>query len=153
MNLPAGRTIYKSGMENQLPPITGVLETVLYAADLDAALGFYQGVIGLEHISGDAALSLGFRVAADAVLLIFDPAKSGTPGRDLPSHGSTGTGHIAFRIPDDAYDNWLARLESAAIPIEHQERWEPENPENPRSIYIRDPAGNSVELITQDIWR
>ncbi len=140
-------------MEHQLPPISGVLETVLYATDLNAALGFYQGVIGLEHISGDASLSLGFRVAPDAVLLVFDPEKSGAPGRDLPSHGPTGPGHIAFRIPDETYDAWLARLESAGIPIEHQERWKPDAPENPRSIYIRDPAGNSVELITQDIWR
>lgn len=133
-------------------PITGVLETVLYATDLKAAGRFYADALGLEHISGDGTLSLAYRIAPGAVLLIFDPAMSGRAGRDLPSHGATGPGHIAFRISPDSCDAWLARLRDAGVDIEHEEHWDQADPADPRSIYVRDPAGNSVELITSDIW-
>lgn len=133
-------------------PITGVLETVLYASDLTAARRFYAGALGLEHISGDGTLSLGFRIAPGAVLLIFDPKMSGRTGRDLPSHGVDGPGHLALRITPGSYDDWLDRLRGAGVAIEHEEHWDRADPADPRSIYVRDPAGNSVELITADIW-
>jgi catechol 2,3-dioxygenase-like lactoylglutathione lyase family enzyme len=82
------------------------------------------------------------------VLLIFDPGQAEQPGRPVPSHGSRGPGHVALRIDADAYDAWLGRLRIAKIPVEHEHDWDGRG----RSIYIRDPAGNSVELITADIW-
>lgn len=134
------------------PAILSVLETVLYAEDLDAASVFYGSVLGLERISGDQTLSIGFRVSADTVLLIFEPGRSAAPGRPLPSHGCAGPGHIAFRISGDARDAWRARLIDAGIEIEHEETWTDSAEPDARSIYFRDPAGNSVELITADIW-
>jgi catechol 2,3-dioxygenase-like lactoylglutathione lyase family enzyme len=138
------------------PLITGVLETILYAEDLHAIDAFYAGVLGLPRISGDGTLAFGYRVSPDAVLLVFKPSVSNQPGRGIPAHGLVGPGHIAFRIDDETYDPWLARLEAAGVAIEQQQTWpmerKPDQPATGRSIYCRDPAGNSIELITADIW-
>lgn len=143
-------------MDPPVPPIRGVLETILYAEDLHTTHTFYHGVLGLPHISGDGTLAFGYRVSPDAVLLVFKPSVSNQPGRGIPAHGIVGPGHIAFRIDDSAYDGWIARLEAAGLAIEQEQAWPMERagaePTTGRSIYVRDPAGNSVELITNDIW-
>ena len=143
-------------MSTTPPFISGILETVLYAEDLHAADRFYRGVVGLAHISGDGSLAFGYRVTPDSVLLVFKPSVSNQAGRGIPSHGIAGPGHVAFRIDDASYDAWLARLASSGVPIEHEQTWPMERAEGDpitgRSIYVRDPAGNSVEFITGDIW-
>jgi catechol 2,3-dioxygenase-like lactoylglutathione lyase family enzyme len=40
-------------------------------------------------------------------------------------------------------DDWRERLAANGIAIEHEQDW----PQGTHSIYFRDPAGNSVELI------
>jgi len=130
-----------------MPSVRAVLETVLYASDLPAARAFYADVIGLDLVSDMGDLSLAFRVAPDAVLLVFDPARAAEAGRIVPSHGSIGAGHVAFLIDPGACDDWLAHLCDAGVEVEHEHQWA-----DGRSIYVRDPAGNSVELVTADIW-
>lgn len=124
-----------------------ILETVLYADDLDAAAAFYRDVIGLSLSSDMRPLSLAFRVGPGSVLLIFDPSASEAEGRVVPSHGARGAGHVAFVISDESYDDWLSGLPSAGVEVEQEHAWG-----RGRSIYVRDPAGNSVELVTEDIW-
>lgn len=126
----------------------GVLETVLYADDLDAARRFYSGVLGLPPAGGGSELMVAFRTGPGSVLLVFDPAKSGAAGRDVPAHGSTGPGHVALLIDDGSYAPSLAALADAGVPVEQEIDWG----NGVRSIYLRDPARNSVELITGDLW-
>lgn len=142
------------------PSIAGVLETIVYAEDLSAARAFYEGVLGLPVVSGDGTLAFAFRIAEGSVLLVFDPRESLPEGRVVPSHGMSGPGHVALRIDPDRYDDWRAHLGRRGVEIEHEQAW-PIRPPAPgerpahnegRSIYVRDPAGNSVELITADIW-
>jgi catechol-2,3-dioxygenase len=45
-------------------------------------------------------------------------------------------------------DDWKARFEELGIPIEHYHRW----PNDSYSVYIRDPAGNSVEVGEGRLW-
>ncbi|MBZ0171896.1 MAG: VOC family protein [Phycisphaerales bacterium] len=129
--------------------IEGVLETVLYADDLSATGRFYADVLGLEGVPGDGALLTAFRVGPGSVLLLFDPAESETADRSVPSHGARGPGHVAFRINEAGYDAWLGRFAEHGVTIEQEHVWE----DGYRSIYVRDPVGNSVEMITGDIWR
>lgn len=128
--------------------IEGVLETVLYTDDLDSTGLFYHDVIGLADVSNGGELLTVFRAGPGSVLLLFDPRESGMPGRTVPSHGTRGPGHVAFRIDEAGYDMWLARFAEHGVAIEQEHVWE----DGHRSIYVRDPAGNSVELITGDIW-
>jgi len=132
------------------PTIRSIHETVLYASDLARARWFYVELLGLEPIdSGLDGLGFAMRIASGSVLLIFDPAQSQLPGRPVPSHGALGPGHIAFAITREAYPDWISKLQSHSIEIEQEVLW----PNGAKSIYVRDPAGNSVELEAGDLWR
>ena len=131
-------------------PITSILETVLYARDLDAAERFYAGTLGLALAEEPSELSVVFRVSDTQVLLIFDPAASSRPGRVVPSHGIAGPGHVAFRIDPRDLDAWVDRLRAGGVEIEQIHTWD--SPRGGRSVYFRDPGGNSIEMVTADIW-
>ena len=120
----------------------GVYETVVYAPDLEAAAAFYRDVLGLRQVDDTA-----FRLD-DGILLLFDPAQSSQPGRLVPSHGpSGGSVHVAFSVV--SLDRWRERLAAAGVEIEHEHEWARGGA---RSLYVRDPAGNSVELVEGDLW-
>lgn len=127
-----------------------ILETIIYANDLEQAAWFYHEVLGLDMPRELSDLAALFRINDNHVLLVFDPTVSDQPGRAVPSHGARGPGHIAFRIQPETYHDWLAHLNRFGVAIEHEHQWQGPNPG--RSIYFRDPTGNSIELITADIW-
>ena len=118
---------------------------MLYAGDLVAAEDFYERVLGLELESRAPGRHAFFR-CGEAMLLIFDPASTSQSAGGVPAHGATGPGHVAFAVDD--LDEWPARLRDAGIAIEADLDW----PGGGRSVYVRDPAGNSVELTTPRIW-
>lgn len=137
------------------PPIRDTLETVLYASDLDAAVAFYEGVLGLPLVDDGRPLMLIFRVTPSPgrVLLVFDPSESSPEGRAVPSHGTRGPGHIALRIAPEDERSWAEHLAARGMAIEQSIEWDTAKGfRRGRSIYLRDPAGNSVELVTADIW-
>ena len=132
-----------------MPEILGIHETILYADDIDSAEAFYRDVLGLRRVSGNPGESVAFRLPAyDSVLLIFRPGYAATPGRNVPTHGCTGPGHVAFRVAEGTLDKWLDRLAASDVSIELDRTWE----RGGRSVYVRDPAGNSVELVDGTIW-
>ena len=123
-----------------------IFETVLYAEDLAAGEWFYHEALGLEVLER-SNLTVVFRCGG-GVLLIFDPRKSAAPDRDVPSHGTTAVGHIAFAAKPGDLDAWREQLRQAGVPIEREVDWD----EGGHSIYFRDPAGNVVELAPPTIW-
>jgi catechol 2,3-dioxygenase-like lactoylglutathione lyase family enzyme len=127
--------------------IAGVLETSLYARDLDRAESFYSTVLGLERHSREADRHLFLR-CGQGMLLIFNPDATSREDGLLPPHGATGPGHVAFAVADDELDSWTAELEQRGVAIEARIDW----PRGGRSVYFRDPAGNSLELATRGIW-
>jgi catechol-2,3-dioxygenase len=129
------------------PPVH-VSETVLYALDLHEVRPFYAGVLGLRDISRNLPRGLAFRVDDRSVLLVFDPRLTCLPHDLVPSHGADGPGHIALRVEAGTLARWRTTLEEAGYPIERSVEW----PSGARSIYVRDPAGNSVELVEGEIW-
>ena len=126
--------------------IVGVLETALYARDLDAAEDFYARVLGLEVESKVPGRHLFLRCGSSMVL-VFDPEATARSAGPVPPHGATGPGHVAFAVDDLAA--WPQRLRTAGVDVEADLEW----PNGGRSIYTRDPAGNSVELTTPGIWQ
>ncbi|MFL5617446.1 MAG: VOC family protein [Gemmatimonadaceae bacterium] len=133
-------------------PIEGVLETCLYAHDLDAAERFYAGVLELPVLSRDEGRHVFFRCGA-AMLLVFDPERTtAAPGQvggtPVPAHGASGAGHVCFRMAADDLPRWREHFARASVPIEATIEW----PRGGSSLYVRDPAGNSVELAPASIW-
>jgi catechol 2,3-dioxygenase-like lactoylglutathione lyase family enzyme len=133
---------------NPAVPVTGVYETVLYAADVSGAAAFYADVLGLRLVDGPDELAAAFRLDDGGVLLIFDPSRASLPGRPVPSHGATGAGHVAFSVEDGTLAEWAEKLREGGVEIELERPWQ----RGGRSIYVRDPAGNSVELVDGDLW-
>ncbi|SDO43263.1 Glyoxalase/Bleomycin resistance protein/Dioxygenase superfamily protein [Lutimaribacter pacificus] len=133
------------------PPPDTILEAALYAGDLDAAEAFYGGLLGLERIVRVGERHVFYRMGA-GVLLIFNPAETakppGNPDMPVPPHGARGPGHFCFAVAGRALDAWRARLEAAGVGIEADFTW----PNGARSIYFRDPAGNSVEMAEPRLW-
>ena len=132
--------------------IQGVLETSLYATDLAAAEHFYGELLGLAVFAREPGRHIFFR-CGPAMLLVFDPARTGSVastvnGVTVPMHGASGPGHACFRVAEDALPAMRERLIGAGIPIEAEVRW----PRGGTSIYVRDPAGNSIELAPARIW-
>ena len=123
-----------------------ILEACLYAPDLEAAEAFYTDVIGLEPIGRVEGRHVFFRCGA-RVFLVFDPAAT-IGGERIPGHGAHGPGHVAFAVRADELEGWRAQLAAKDVGIEQEVEW----PGGGRSIYFRDPAGNSVELGTPAIW-
>jgi catechol 2,3-dioxygenase-like lactoylglutathione lyase family enzyme len=131
------------------PPLR-VLETAVYARDLDAAERFYGGVIGLERVVRAGWRHVFFR-CGQGMVLVFNPVETAAPpGGDLPvpPHGAVGPGHLCFAVPAADLDRWRDRLAAAGHAIEADFRW----PTGARSVYVRDPAGNSVEFAGPGLW-
>lgn len=131
--------------------IDGILETALYAEDLDAAEAFYGGLLGLERVLRAGNRHVFFR-CGPGILLIFNPAETVKPASDealpVPPHGATGAGHACFRMDAQAIDLMVEKLNKAGVSIESDFRW----PNGARSIYFRDPAGNSLECAEPKLW-
>ncbi|MBB3916502.1 catechol 2,3-dioxygenase-like lactoylglutathione lyase family enzyme [Rhizobium fabae] len=131
--------------------LEGMLETALYARNLDEAETFYENVLGLEKITRAGNRHVFFR-CGPGVLLIFNPEETVKPpapdALQVPPHGMTGEGHACFRVSGRNIDAIVARLTAAGVAIESEVRW----PNGGRSIYFRDPAGNSLECAEPKIW-
>lgn len=124
-----------------------VIETSLYVDDLIEAERFYSEVLGLEAFARAKGRHLFFRVAR-GVLLLFNAEKTAIKAGEVPSHGASGPGHVAFAASRREIERWIGRLEGAGVEIEADVEW----PAGGRSIYFRDPAGNSLELTTPETW-
>lgn len=131
---------------------SGVLETSLYVNDLKAAERFYGEVLRLTKIFAVQDRQLAFR-CGEGVLLIFNPQNTESErivinGGAIPVHGSRGAGHIAFRVAKSELEAWRQHFRAAGVAVESEVSW----PNGAHSIYFRDPAGNSLELATPDMW-
>ena len=133
-------------------PVARVLETALYADDLRAADHFYGTVLGLERIAFVEGRHVFYR-CGEGVVLIFDPASTAmvptsVNGAAVPMHGASGAGHMALAVSTAELPRWRAHLEASGVAIESEVTW----PRGGRSLYVRDPAGNSVELASPLLW-
>jgi catechol 2,3-dioxygenase-like lactoylglutathione lyase family enzyme len=126
-----------------------VLESALAVTDLKRSAAFYQDVLRLHLANGE--FFAGDRGAAflvgPTVLLLFRTEESSKPGL-IPPHGTTGPGHVAFRVEPDELPLWRTRLQEHGVEIEQEYSFN----HQPPSIYFRDPDGNLLELAVASIW-
>ena len=125
--------------------IKAVTETAMYVDDLGAAEDFYPRVLGLWVIGKELGRHAFFQAGEASVLLAFR-AEATLKGDQLP-HGATGPGHFALGIEAASFDAWRKLLHGHGVSIEKEVEW----PRGGKSLYFRDPAGNSVELVTPGV--
>lgn len=144
------------------PPITGIAEIVLSVRSIPVMRKFYTEVLGFRFFK-EASYSMDGELVPDGepTITFLTIKELDTPlGRnghpqmlaliDFKRHSSSRPGHnsktstlhhLAFEIPPESYDTHLHNLTSLNL--------------NPRkvsfsaakSLFIKDPEGNSVELI------
>lgn len=130
--------------------IRGILETCLYAKNLDKAEQFYRSLPGIDFVAKEEDRHIFFS-CGESMLLIFNPELTSIAepnSESVPPHGATGEGHIAFSIDPGSIDKWREFFNKNYIEIESEITW----PNGSVSLYFRDPAGNSLELVSPDIW-
>lgn len=136
----------------QISPVPrALLEAALYVDDLDAAESFYGTLLGLERLQRVSDRHVFYRVGG-AVLLIFNPARtsqpSDNPALPVPTHGTQGPGHLCFAMDRNEIEALRQRLETSGVSTEAAFDW----PNGARSLYVRDPAGNSIEFAEPRLW-
>jgi catechol 2,3-dioxygenase-like lactoylglutathione lyase family enzyme len=134
------------------PPLTGVLETALYVADVDRAAAFYQALLGSRVLLDEPGRLRALDVAGRQVLLLFKAGASEqlnpVPGGTVPPHDARGRIHVCFAVPAESLGAWEAHL--AALGVEVVSRVHAER--GGTSLYLRDPDGHLVELATPGLW-
>ncbi|WP_282118373.1 VOC family protein [Ruegeria atlantica] len=133
------------------PSPEGILEAALYVGDLDAAERFYGEILALECIQRVANRHAFFRVGG-SVLLLFNADETAktpeNPNLPVPPHGARGPGHVCMTLSRTEIDEMRKHLLEWNIPIDAEFDW----PSGARSLYVRDPAGNSVEFAEGHLW-
>lgn len=126
-------------------------EIALRVSDLEAMQRFYEEVIGLELMRRfpDSAF---FRIAEGfaghtQILALFDRSDRVARGdRSSPSADTSTVDHIAFAISLNDFAKEKRRLEGLGLEVKTREhgwvRW--------RSLYVKDPEENTVELVCFD---
>ncbi len=132
-----------------LDPQVRIGHVHLKVADLERALGFYQGVLGLEvmqRVGGSAAFLSAGGYHHHLGLNTWESL-----GGQPPPFGSTGLYHVALLYPTRAaLAGALRRLGAAGIPIEGAS-----DHGVSEALYLRDPDGNGVELYwdkPRELW-
>jgi catechol 2,3-dioxygenase-like lactoylglutathione lyase family enzyme len=128
--------------------VEGLAEIVLWVHDMDAALAFYRGQLGLDVISPPGLPNKFLRAAdpgggvPEMIVLIPHPDRSTEFPREKPKRVLH---HMAFRVGAKAYDELEARFKAAGIQVR--------SGVHPilkavRTFYVDDPDGNEIELIS-----
>ncbi|TPL77627.1 VOC family protein [Mesorhizobium sp. B2-3-15] len=131
---------------------SAILESALYVTDLAEAEVFYTDILGLTLLGKVEGRHLFFR-CGPGVLLVFNAEATRIPPASdarlkVPPHGTVGEGHLCFAANAAEIDGWKAHLLAKKIAVESEFEW----PQGGRSIYIRDPSGNSIEFAEPRIW-
>ncbi len=133
------------------PPLSGVLETALYVADLARSEQFYTRLFGARTLLSEDRMR-ALSIADRQVLLLFarggSTSSNPVPGGTVPPHDGAGQLHVAFAIPAESLGAWEARLAVQGVVVEARVR----PPLGGTSLYLRDPDGHLVELATPGVW-
>ena len=127
--------------------IDGLAEVVLNVRDASRAVAFYGDLLGLERMTPEGQPGPIFFRAGQATnripsLLVLVPLAPGTDSFSAPRT----LHHLALTIPAAAFDEARATLTNAGVEVR--------DGEHPvlavRTMYVTDPDGNEVELISPE---
>ena len=118
---------------------------VFYVHELERAVRFYTGVVGLTEtgriFDGRAAILTGGRTHHELLLIAIGAADGPPPGKRL------GLYHVGWKVGDslDALRDIVQKLSDMDYPIDGMA-----DHLVSQSLYLRDPDGNEVELFVDN---
>jgi glyoxylase I family protein len=115
--------------------VVGCLHTAIMVSNLDRAIAFYSGILGLERI--DRALKYPgawYQVRDFQIHLIEDVNYQGT---SIDLMGSTRNPHIALGVRDSIATKQQLAASDCAIKMSNSGR---------AALFTQDPDGNAIEL-------
>jgi len=123
-------------------PFTAVSHISVTATNLEDARAFYGGVLGLREIPRPEFGFPGAWYALDGNLSLHVTVKDTMPVRPAdPRRFDTRDPHFALAVADA--DETYARIQASGLPFYDFA----DTPTGLRQLFIRDPAGNMIELI------
>jgi len=123
-------------------PFTTVSHISVTVTNLEDAKAFYGGVLGLREIPRPDFRFPGAWYALDGDLALHITVKDTMPVRSAdPRRFDTRDPHFALAVADA--DETHARLRATSLPFYDFA----DTPTGLRQLFIRDPAGNMIELI------
>ena len=121
----------------------GLLELVVEVGDLERSLAFYRDLLRLPEVERrpEPRLGVWLSIGRNEVLGLW-PATSGGDG--VAVAGSRGGAHVHFAIYVDpgTLPDWQRQLQLAGVDSEGPIEFAHGN----RSLFLKDPDGNVVEL-------
>ena len=126
----------------------GIHHAALICSDPERTIGFYQGLLGfplvelVENRDYPGSTHFFFDVGNKTLLGFFDfPGLGLEPGQEAIG----GVQHIAIHVPRATWLTLQGRLDEAGVAYEGPNRGIPE------SMYLRDPDGIGIELLSDPL--
>jgi glyoxylase I family protein len=139
-----------SGFASSRPPfrLEGIEHVLFLVSDMEEALAFYEGALGAVVESRLPRYAMAeLRVGASHLDLVDTSAPEGAWAKPAVA-GGRNVDHVAIRI--DAANEAALRHHLAAGGVAIvEERIEETAEGNTLSLYVRDPSGNTLELISR----
>ena len=123
---------------------------LLLVRGMDETLAFYQGVLGARLETRLPEYGMAELQAGDSHIDLVDIAATEGAWAQPPVAGGRNVDHFALRL--NACDEEALRGHLAKHGIEVVEERVNENPQGKTlSLYVRDPSGNTVELMCASV--
>jgi catechol 2,3-dioxygenase-like lactoylglutathione lyase family enzyme len=124
--------------------IAGYSHVAVMVDDLDAAIGFYRDVLGFSMLPRP-----DFGPGTEGAWLQLGTAQVhlGTVEEMGPR---TGFPHMAMHVPSAAWDSTMQELEARGVSFLMPPNMREDFGKPVRAAFIRDPAGNVIELTDVD---
>ncbi len=128
--------------------VKGVDHVVLSVRDVNKALDFYHGLLGMEVLRLEEFRQgkVGFPSLRASAASIIDLQKAKGQLASNSSEGGNNVDHFCLLIEPTDIEALAAELQGKGVTIDGKpgRRWGAQGPG--MSVYVRDPDGNKVEL-------
>jgi len=119
--------------------VKGFSHVAISVTDLGAAREFYCGILGFEELPrpdlGVPGMWLG---VGDLQLHFIETDEMPVPGKGFP--------HYGLHVPTDTFDATIETLRAAGVPFLGQPSSRVDFGRTVLAAFVRDPAGNFIEL-------